>query len=76
VTISDIDKTLSRVVTTAKAREQAAREVARADRAVHAALVAARMQGASLRAIRDAAGGTISHERIRRIVAAAQKGRS
>ena len=76
VTLTDIDKTLFRVVTTAKAREQAAREAARADRAFHAALVAAHRRGTSLRAIRDAAGGTISHEHIRRIVAAAQKGRS
>ena len=76
VTIGGMDKTLSRVVATAKAREQAAREAARADRAFHAALVAAHRRGTSLRAIRDAAGGTISHEHIRRIVAAAQKGRS
>ncbi len=72
VTIGDMDKTLSRVVATAKAREQAAR----ADGAFRAALVAAHRQGTSRRAIRDAAGGTISHEQIRRIVAAAQKGRS
>jgi len=67
-----MDKTPSRVVTTAKAQEQAAR----VDDAFRAALVAAHRQGASLRASRDAAGGTVSQERIRRIVATAQKGRS
>jgi len=66
-----MDKTLSRVAETAKARERAARELARADRAFRVAVLAAHKRGASLRAIRDAAGGTLSHEKVRRIVTAA-----
>jgi hypothetical protein len=69
-----MDKTLSRVTETAKARARAEREFARADRAFRAAVLAAHNQGASLRAIRDASGGTLSHEGIRRVLAAAQKG--
>jgi hypothetical protein len=62
---------LSRVATAAKARQRAERELARSDRAFRATVLAAHKRGASLRAIRDAAGGTVSHEKVRRIVAAA-----
>lgn len=71
-----MDKTLSRVADTAEARKQAARDLSRANRAFRSAVLAAHKRGASLRAIRDAAGGTISHEQIRRILAAAQEGGS
>lgn len=78
VTVSDnapMDKTLSQVAEAAKARESAEREFARADRAFRSAVLAAHKRGASLRAIRDASGGALSHEGIRRLLAAAQEGR-
>ena len=71
-----MDKTLSRVAETAKAKRRAERELARADRAFHAAVLAAHKRGASLRTIRDAAQGAVSHESIRRIIASAQEGGS
>jgi hypothetical protein len=76
VTMSDtppMDKTLSRVTETAKARARAERELARADHAFRSAVLAAHKQGASLRAIRDASGGLLSHEGVRRTVAAAAR---
>lgn len=66
-----MDKALSRVATMAEERDRAARDLARADRAFRAAVRAAHKRGASLRAIRDASGGAVSHESIRRILAAA-----
>ena len=72
----EMDKTLSRVADTAEARQRAARNLSRANRAFRSAVLAAHKRGASLRAIRDATGGTISHEQIRRIVTAAEEGGS
>jgi hypothetical protein len=65
-----MDKTLSRVAAAAEAKRTAQRELARADQAFRSAVLAAHKRGASLRAIRDAAGGVTSHEGIRRILTA------
>ena len=64
-----MEKELSRVAAAAKERDNAVRELDRADRAFRRAVLAAYNRGASLRAIRDAGGGTVSHEGVRRIVA-------
>jgi hypothetical protein len=70
-----MNATLSRVAAAAKERKRAERELSRANRTFRSAVLAAHKQGASLRAIRDAAGGVTSHEGIRRIIAgAAQEG--
>lgn len=72
-----MDKTLSRVASAAKARRDAERQLAGAERAFRTAVLAAHKRGASLREIRDAAGRVVSHEGIRRIIGAAgQKGDS
>jgi hypothetical protein len=65
-----MDKTLSQVAAAAKAKRSAERELALADRTFRASVLAAHKRGASLRAIRDAAEGLISHEGIRRILTA------
>lgn len=69
-------KALSRVAEVSGRRKRVAADAARIDRAFKAAVVSARNQGASLRAIRDATGGTVSHEGIRRLLAAVEKGDS
>jgi hypothetical protein len=73
VTMRGMDKTLSRVADAAQARKSGEREFARTDRVFRAAVLAAHKRGASLRAIRDASGSAVSHESIRRIVAAAAR---
>lgn len=65
---------LARIATAADARTCAERDLARADRAFHHAVLVTHECGASLRSIRDASGRAASHERIRRIVAAAKEG--
>jgi hypothetical protein len=76
VTVRDnarMEKELARVAATAKERQGAERQLARADRAFRRTVLAAYKRGASLRAIRDASGRTLSHEGIRRIIAAAAR---
>jgi len=55
-----MDKELRHVTRTAEARE-------RAEATLHEAIRAAHKAGASLRQIRDATGGRVSHETVRQV---------